>query len=168
MDFLMIELPKFKPEKWADRRMAVLWLRFLREMEDETTFVSDELLEDEHIRQAVDMCEEAAFTDAERAAYDLYWENIANEKGLISSSFAQGEEKGKAEGEAERQKLAAALVEKDVALVEKETALAEKDAALVEKETALAEKEAALARELAEKEALLAELAAFKAKTARR
>ncbi|MDR1918068.1 MAG: hypothetical protein LBQ65_00295, partial [Tannerellaceae bacterium] len=101
-----------------------------------TTFVSNDLLENEHIRQAVDMCEEAAFTDAERAAYELYWENIANEKGLISSSFAQGEEKGKAEGKAEgraegeveRQKLADAL-----------------------------------ARELAEKEALLAELAAFKA-----
>jgi hypothetical protein len=115
--------------------------------------VADELLEDEHIRQAVDMCEEAAFTDAERAAYDLYWENIANEKGLISSSFAQGEEKGKAEGwaegEAERQKLA--------------DALAEKETALAEREAALAEKEATLDREIAEKEALLAELAAFKA-----
>jgi hypothetical protein len=122
-------------------------------MEDETTFVSNDLLEDEHIRQAIDMCEEAAFTDAERAAYDLYWENISNEKGLISTSFAQGEEKGKAEGKAEgeveRQKLA--------------DALAEKETALAEKESALAEKEAALARELAEKEALLAELAAFKA-----
>jgi predicted transposase/invertase (TIGR01784 family) len=152
MDFLMIELPKFKPEKLADRRMAVLWLRFLREMEDETTFVADELLEDGHIRQAVDMCEEAAFTDAERAAYDLYWENIANEKGLISSSFAQGEEKGKAEGRAEGKAEGWTEGKAEGWTEGKAEGEAERQK-LVN----------ALARELAEKEALLAELAAFKA-----
>jgi predicted transposase/invertase (TIGR01784 family) len=29
LEFVMIELPKFRAETWTDRRMAVLWLRFL-------------------------------------------------------------------------------------------------------------------------------------------
>jgi hypothetical protein len=33
LEFVLVELEKFKPSKWVDRKMAVLWLRFLSEME---------------------------------------------------------------------------------------------------------------------------------------
>ncbi|MDR1864186.1 MAG: Rpn family recombination-promoting nuclease/putative transposase [Bacteroidales bacterium] len=98
LEFVLVELPKFKPEKWTDRKMAVLWLRFLKEMEECTTTVSDDLLEDEYIRQAVDMCEKAAFTPAERECYEQYWLEISYERSLADASYDDGMEKGLAEG----------------------------------------------------------------------
>ncbi|MDR0732591.1 MAG: Rpn family recombination-promoting nuclease/putative transposase, partial [Dysgonamonadaceae bacterium] len=52
LEFVLIELEKFKPEKWADRKMAVLWLRFLREIKDLTQEVPAELLDSEEIQEA--------------------------------------------------------------------------------------------------------------------
>jgi predicted transposase/invertase (TIGR01784 family) len=98
LEFVFVELPKFRPEKWADRRMAVLWLRFLREMEDQCTGVAGDLLADKQIRQAVDICEEGAFTTAELAAYDKYWDIISTERTLIVDSLEKGLAKGRKEG----------------------------------------------------------------------
>jgi predicted transposase/invertase (TIGR01784 family) len=111
LEFVMIELPKFRAETWADRRMAVLWLRFLNEVEEKLSAVPDELNENEDIRRAIDMCEAGAFTEAELAAYEKYWDAIRIEKSLIYESIesraeglaeglAKGEAKGRAEGEA--------------------------------------------------------------------
>jgi hypothetical protein len=80
--------------------MAVLWLRFLREVREEATSIPEDLLANETIRQAVDICEESAFTPAELAVYDKYWDAIRTEKSVIRASLAEGEAKGRAEGEA--------------------------------------------------------------------
>jgi hypothetical protein len=101
LEFVMVELPKFRAENWADRRMAVLWLRFLKEVEEDMRVVPDELKENEYIRQALDMCEEGAFTEAELAAYDRYWDAIRVENTLISVSRKEGKAEGIAEGKAE-------------------------------------------------------------------
>ncbi|MDR3187781.1 MAG: Rpn family recombination-promoting nuclease/putative transposase [Prevotellaceae bacterium] len=71
MEFVTVELPKFKPETWnqTDKRMAVLWLRFLKEI-DFYDAAPVELLETEEIRQAIDICEVGAYTKAELAIYD--------------------------------------------------------------------------------------------------
>ncbi|MDR1153759.1 MAG: Rpn family recombination-promoting nuclease/putative transposase, partial [Bacteroidales bacterium] len=90
LEFVMVELPKFRAENWADRRMAVLWLRFLKEVEEDMRVVPEELKENEYIRQALDMCEEGAFTEAELAAYDRYWDAIRVENTLISVSRKEG------------------------------------------------------------------------------
>jgi predicted transposase/invertase (TIGR01784 family) len=98
LEFVVVELPKLKPEKWNDRKMAVLWLRFLKEVKDQITEVSADLMENEDIRRALDICEEAAFTPAELAAYDKYWDMISTEKSIITVSHAEGHEKGREEG----------------------------------------------------------------------
>jgi predicted transposase/invertase (TIGR01784 family) len=104
MELVLVELPKFQAEKWADRRMAVLWLRFLKEVKDQTRKVSDDLLADENIRKALDICEESAFTEGEMNAYEYHWDAISTEKAALSTSraegIAEGEAKGRAEGEA--------------------------------------------------------------------
>jgi predicted transposase/invertase (TIGR01784 family) len=101
LEFVMVELPKFKPEKMADRQMASLWLRFLNEVkEGRSSNIADELKENAYIRRALDICEEGAFTDAELAAYDKYWDIIRTEGALIAVSEARGEARGRAEGEA--------------------------------------------------------------------
>jgi predicted transposase/invertase (TIGR01784 family) len=105
LEFVLVELPKFEASKWADRKMAVLWLRFLSEVKDLTERVSPDLLENEMIHEALTLCEEAAFTTAELAWYDEYWDCIRTEKGLAETSraegLAEGEAKGRAEGKAE-------------------------------------------------------------------
>jgi predicted transposase/invertase (TIGR01784 family) len=100
LEFVLVELPKFKPEKWADRKMAVLWLRFLKEVKETTRTVPKELLSDKRISKALTLCEEGAFTPAELAAYEKYWDIVSTEKAMISTSIKKGLKKGRAEGEA--------------------------------------------------------------------
>ena len=101
LEFVLIELGKFNPERWADRKMAVLWLRFLREIEDQTRQVPAGLLESEEIREALELCEEGAFTPEEMEVYDRHWDRISTEKSLNDQALAEGLAKGRAEGLAE-------------------------------------------------------------------
>jgi hypothetical protein len=78
----------------------VLWLRFLQEIEGKTRHIDNELLANDIIRQAVDICEESGFTETELNAYDKYWDNVRVERALVRSSHAEGKAIGKAEGEA--------------------------------------------------------------------
>jgi predicted transposase/invertase (TIGR01784 family) len=135
LEFVLVELPKFERETWSqvDKRMAVLWLRFLKEIARCST-PPEELLEAEEIKQAIAICEEGAYTKAE---LDIYDRNI--DQARWDASYAAMERK---------------LTESAVALAEKDAALAENAAAIAEKDVALAEKDAALARALAELAAL--------------
>ena len=65
LEFVLVELPKFKPSKWSNRKMATLWLRFLSEVEDATQTVSAELLNNPEIQEALSLCEEGAFSREE-------------------------------------------------------------------------------------------------------
>jgi predicted transposase/invertase (TIGR01784 family) len=98
LEFVLIELPKFRAEKWTDRKMAVLWLRFLREVEHLSENISPDLLENAMIHEALMLCEEGAFTTEELAAYDRYWDHIRTEKGLASFNRAEGKAEGLIEG----------------------------------------------------------------------
>jgi len=105
LEFELVELPKFSPQRWEDRKLAALWLRFLNEVGEEMQILPKELQENEDIIQAVRICEEAAFTPAELDAYDAYWDLVRREKSAMIDSLikgrAEGEAKGRAEGEAE-------------------------------------------------------------------
>jgi predicted transposase/invertase (TIGR01784 family) len=105
LEFVLVELPKFKPKKWVDRKMAVLWLRFLNEVRENTSTVPEELAADKKISKALNLCEVGAYTPAELAAYEKYWDIVSTEKSMISSSLRKGEaigiEKGRAEGRVE-------------------------------------------------------------------
>jgi predicted transposase/invertase (TIGR01784 family) len=97
MELILVELPKFQPGKWLDRKMAVLWLRFLKEVKDRTKSVSEDLLSDANIRKALDICEESGFTEEEISLYEQYWDAISTEKTALSTSHAEGKAEGKAE-----------------------------------------------------------------------
>jgi predicted transposase YdaD len=81
--------------------LAVLWLRFLREVEEQQSVVSDDLKSDAEIRQALELCEVGAYTNAELAVYDAYWDAIRVENSLIYEGIIEGEAKGIAKGRAE-------------------------------------------------------------------
>jgi hypothetical protein len=101
LEFVMVELPKFQAETWTDRRMAVLWLRFLQEVGEKMRVVPAELKENREISRALDICEEGAFTEAELYAYDRYWDSIRIQKTLILGGKLEGRAEGKLEGRAE-------------------------------------------------------------------
>ena len=101
LEFVFVELPKFKPATWRERKLAVLWLRFLSEIPDNATEVPPELLEVPELREACELAEESAYTEAELAHYQDYWDLVSRERTLISGSEEKGLEKGLAQGRAE-------------------------------------------------------------------
>jgi len=110
LEFVLIELTeKFKPETMNDRKLAVLWLRFLKEVGENMRSLPPEMQEDDDIRQAAEICEIGAFTARELAAYEKYWDIISTEKTLYKSALLKGETIGFAKGEVDRVKLVAEL-----------------------------------------------------------
>ena len=98
MEIVLVELPKFRPETWVERRMGVLWLRFLQEVEERTTEVAAELRKNPLIRKALKICEAGAFTEAELAAYEKYWDAVRVERTLIADGKKEGWTEGRKEG----------------------------------------------------------------------
>ena len=98
LHFTFIELPKFTPQSISDKRMMVLWLRFLTEINANTQEVPSDLLRDPEIGKAVEELKISGFTDAELRAYDKFWDSVRVEKTLQYDSYQQGMEKGIKQG----------------------------------------------------------------------
>jgi len=81
-EFIFVELPKFKPTTFSERKMQVLWLRFLTEIDEHTKEAPAELLENAEVKEALEIVESAAFNDAERRSYDKFWDNVSVQKTL--------------------------------------------------------------------------------------
>ena len=97
IQLVLIELPKLKPASRAERRLAVLWLRFLKEMGEQTVDVDPSFLEVAPIKEAVSLLELASYNQAELLAYDKIWDAISSEKTLLSGKYEEGKAEGKAE-----------------------------------------------------------------------
>ena len=78
LHLIFVELPKFKPQTISERKMQVLWLRFLTEINDRTQEAPAELLENAEVSEALEILERAAFTDAEMRAYDKFWDEVSS------------------------------------------------------------------------------------------
>ena len=109
LHLIFIELPKFKPHNYSEKKMQVLWLRYLTEITERTRQAPQELLDNPEVKKALTELEESAFTDAELLGYDKFWDIISVERTLIGSvkrrydeglrkGLAEGMEKGIAEG----------------------------------------------------------------------
>ncbi|MBR1395718.1 MAG: PD-(D/E)XK nuclease family transposase [Prevotella sp.] len=94
-----IELPKFKPQTIKERKMAVLWLRFLTEINKGTHEAPKELLENPETGKALKILEKSAYTEGELYAYERYWDYVNYERGIVEGGYY----KGKAEAEAKAQ-----------------------------------------------------------------
>ena len=94
LHFTFIELPKFTPHSIADKRMMVLWLRFLTEINSNTKEIPADLLNDPEIGKAVEDLEVSGFTDAELRAYDKFWDSVSVERTLLDDRYQKGKEEG--------------------------------------------------------------------------
>lgn len=88
--FIFIELPKFKPHSVLEKKMAVLWLRFLTEIDGETMEAPTELLENPDTCEALALLERRTYNDAQMYAYERYWDAISSDKTRFNSGYRTG------------------------------------------------------------------------------
>lgn len=139
MHVIFIELPKFKPHSFTEKKMTALWLRFLTEIDGDTKIAPKELLENPETRKALDIVEESAYSDAQMAGYDHFWDMVSVERTL-HSSVRREREKGKAEGLAEGMKQGLAQGAHDSAMASAKAMKADgMPTALIAKYTGLSE-----------------------------
>ena len=101
LEFIFVELPKFKPQKISEKRLQLLWLRNLTEIKDGTSEIASELLSDPETKEAVDYLQESAFSKEELESYDKYWDSIQTEKTLYEGAERKGKIEGIIEGKIE-------------------------------------------------------------------
>lgn len=92
-----VELPKFKPQTISERKMAVLWLQFLTEINEDTTVVPEELLANPDTSKALKEVEESAYSEQEMDAYEDFWDKLGAERLLIVDSNGISRAEGRAE-----------------------------------------------------------------------
>jgi len=84
LQLIFIELPKFKPSTRVEKKLQVLWFRFLSE-----------------IKEAIALSEQAAYSPAELATYNTYWDTVSTEKTLMTGKYREGKAEGIVEGRIE-------------------------------------------------------------------
>ncbi|MCL2511167.1 MAG: Rpn family recombination-promoting nuclease/putative transposase [Bacteroidales bacterium] len=99
LEFVFLELPKFKPQGRAEKKLHDLWLRFLTDINEDTKEVPKELLDNELTREAVEYMKQAAYTKEELALYNKWKIDIMTERGAINDARKEGLVEGLAEGE---------------------------------------------------------------------
>ena len=99
LEFVFIELPKFKTKQYRDKKLQVLWLRFLTEIRDNQEKIDQDFSQSKDINEALELLKESAYSKKELESYDRYWDSISTEKTLIVDAFDEGKIEGKIEGE---------------------------------------------------------------------
>ena len=134
LEFILLELPKFTSETWslAQKKLAVLWLRFLKEIDGYYNELPEEFTSNELIFSAIQKCEEAALTSEEREAYERSKEQVMWDRSI----------KGLEDAVVEKDKI---IADKDQALADNAKTIADKDQALADKAKTIADKDQALA-----------------------
>ena len=77
-----------------EKRMTILWLRFMTEINDKTRDVPAELMESPEISKALEEVKISAFTPEELRAYDKFWDIVSSEKTLMEGSYKDGVKEG--------------------------------------------------------------------------
>lgn len=99
LQFVFIELPKFKPETQTAKRAAGLWLKFLNEIGSTAEQTPDAQLSTEpEIVEALGLMQVSAFNEAELRAYNHSLDEWRTHKALMHDSKAEGKAEGKVEG----------------------------------------------------------------------
>lgn len=101
LHFTFVELPKFQAHSLKEKKMAVLWLRFLTEIDEQTKQAPQELLDNPETCKALKAVEESAMTQNELLAYEDFWDKLGAERLLFVDSNRINREEGRTEGRAE-------------------------------------------------------------------
>ena len=126
LHIVFVELPKFKAKNLTEKKMQILWLRFLTEIDrDGADDVSQDLLDNPQTGEALEIVRESGLNDAERAAYEGFWDRVS-----IEATKKAYMDKAIAERDAATARADAATARADAANAERDAATAERDAAV--------------------------------------
>ena len=101
LQLVFVELPKFKPDSHAEKRMYNLWLRYLTEIDSETRRVSPDLTSNAEVEEAIEQLHISTFSDAQLYFYDRFWDAVSVENtwiGIAKKSKETGYQSGMAKG----------------------------------------------------------------------
>ena len=115
--YIFIELPKFKIESGKHKRLRLLWLRFLREINENTAVPDSELLAQPPIAEAIRLATTAFYSKAELAAYTTALDRRRYEDAIIADFEKKSQEnleKGRAEGEAKGERQAKYVIARNM------------------------------------------------------
>lgn len=98
LQLIFVELPKFSSYTFAEKKMQVLWLRYLTEINEQTREAPSELLANPQLKKALTKLEESAFSEAQLMGYEKFWDIISVEKTLYNSAERRGLQKGLEQG----------------------------------------------------------------------
>ena len=114
---VFVELKKFNPKTMAEkkegtreinnfmgRRLQVLWLRFLTEINAYTEEVPQELLDNTEISKAISLVEESAYNREQLLGYDMFWDRVSRDRTLANDLKRTKEQLAQVEAQA-KQKL---------------------------------------------------------------
>ena len=104
LHLVFVELPKFTPQTISEKKMQVLWLRYLTEIEERTKEVPQELLDNPEISKALTVVEESAYSDEQLLGYDKFWDIIRTERTFYNSALRNGYKEGHDAGHEEGRK----------------------------------------------------------------
>lgn len=90
--------PQVHTKKLREKKMQVLWLRYLTEIDENTREIPKELLDNPEIGKAVEKLEESAFTEKELLAYDKFWDTISTSRLLLIGAMRRGMKEGMEKG----------------------------------------------------------------------
>jgi predicted transposase/invertase (TIGR01784 family) len=93
IELVFVELQKFKSLNFTGKKLQVLWLKFLTEIDENTVVVPKELQNEENIKQALDCLQESAFSTEELEYYEKYWDTVRVEKTAISEAIEKEQKK---------------------------------------------------------------------------
>jgi predicted transposase/invertase (TIGR01784 family) len=99
LEFVFIEIPKFKPVTRTDRLMQAKWLRFLSEVGEQGAALDQDLQRDPDIAQALSLVEIGAYSETELDAYHVHMDKLRIESTIITDAKAEGKAEGVLEGE---------------------------------------------------------------------
>ena len=111
LHLVFVELPKFKARNLTEKKMQVLWLRFLTEIGEKTKEAPAALIENPQTSQALGILEESAFSEEELYQYERFWDVISSQKTLFGDIRREAQKRI------------------DAAIAERNAATAERDAA---------------------------------------
>ena len=98
LQLIFVEIPKFRPQNISQKKLFILWMRYISEIQNGQEMLDDELLKElksvPEIAEALELTKESAYTKAELEAYDKYWDAIQTERTLIADAEEKGIKKG--------------------------------------------------------------------------
>ena len=113
LEFIFLELPKFKPQNRAEKKLHELWMRFLTEINESTIDAPKELLENEFTCEAIGYMERAAYTKEQLEAYDKWKIDVLTERGMIDDAKEEGKIEGRTE---EKNGIALKMIKKGMSI----------------------------------------------------